>query len=245
MAAAGTRAAGRLAGAHPRDLRPARQAADRLGQRPADDRPHLAAVYVVALTAETRHVARVGERSFARVCSAPQRRTATIARARVRIGRTRTEHARRAGAVGRAAPLPRADHDRVHHACKPEPTSTANASGGYNGRRTLRYSFHERYLLTRAASERHRRNSAEESGRRVVCVLEEVQGTPHRGRSVHGCCWWERDSAQCATISARNVDYAVQQSVRVCSAHADVGLLVGVLVGGFVSPRFVGAGVPV
>jgi hypothetical protein len=60
-------------------------------------------------------------------------------RARVRIGRTRTEQARRAGAVGRAAPLPRADRDRVHLTCKPEPelTSAADASGGHSGRRNI------------------------------------------------------------------------------------------------------------
>ena len=139
MKAAGTRAAGRRAGgAHARDLRPARQAADRLGQRPADDRPQRAAVDVVARSAVLWHVAGAAARPLARVCSAPQRRARAIARARVRIGRTRTEQARRAGAVGRAAPLPRADRDRVHLACKSqEPTSAADASGGYSGRRNI------------------------------------------------------------------------------------------------------------
>jgi hypothetical protein len=48
----------------------------------------------------------------------PVRHDVAKSRARVRIGRTRPELARRAGAVGRAAPLPRADRDRVHFACK-------------------------------------------------------------------------------------------------------------------------------
>ena len=74
------RAAGRRAGAQSRDLRPAHQAADRVGQRPADDRPHRAAVDVVAHGAVARHVAVAVARRLARVCSAPQRRTAKIAR---------------------------------------------------------------------------------------------------------------------------------------------------------------------
>jgi hypothetical protein len=57
--------------------------------------------------------------------------------ARLRIGRTRTERARRAGAVGRAAPLPGADRDRVHVACTPEPTSVADTSGGHTGQRNI------------------------------------------------------------------------------------------------------------
>ena len=74
--------AGRLAGAHARDLRPTRQAADRLGQRPADDRrPRRAAVDVVARGAVTRHVASAVVCRLARVCSAPQCCTASIARA--------------------------------------------------------------------------------------------------------------------------------------------------------------------
>jgi hypothetical protein len=72
----------RRAAAHSRDLRPARQAADRVGQRPTDDRPRRAAVDVVARGAVQRHVAGAVARISARVCSAPQCRTATIARAR-------------------------------------------------------------------------------------------------------------------------------------------------------------------
>ncbi len=68
-------------GAHSRDPRPARQAADRLGQRPAHDRPRRAAVDVVARGTVLRHVAVAVARILARVCSAPQRRTATTARA--------------------------------------------------------------------------------------------------------------------------------------------------------------------
>ena len=84
MAAAGARAAGpsRRAGAHARDLRPARQAADRVGQRPTDDRAHRAAVDVVARSAVLRHVAGAAAGPWARVCSAPQCCPATIARAR-------------------------------------------------------------------------------------------------------------------------------------------------------------------
>jgi hypothetical protein len=71
----------RRAGAHSRDLRPARQAADRVGQRPTDDRSHGAAVEVVSRRAGPRHVAGAVARRLARVCSAPQCRTAMIARA--------------------------------------------------------------------------------------------------------------------------------------------------------------------
>ncbi len=81
MAAAGARAAGRRAGAQSRNLRPARQAADRVGQRPADDWSRSAAVDVVARSAITRHVAGAVARPLARVCSAPQRHAARIARA--------------------------------------------------------------------------------------------------------------------------------------------------------------------
>ncbi len=163
---------GRRAGAHSRDLRPARQAADRVGQRPADDRPHRAAVEVIARSAITRHVAGAVVCILARVCSAPQRRTATIARARVRIGRTRTEHARRAGAVCRAAPLPRADRDRVHVACKPElkPTSGANASGGYKGQFNAQRTLHSIVYMKMSLHSRSIRAVQRNSGRGVVRV---------------------------------------------------------------------------
>jgi hypothetical protein len=120
MAAAGARAACRREGAQSRDLRPARQAADRLGQRPADDRPHRAAVDVVAPGAVLRHIAAAAARRLTWVCK-HHNVAWPRSRARLRIGRTRTEHARRAGAVGCAAPLPRADRDRVYVACRPEP----------------------------------------------------------------------------------------------------------------------------
>ena len=71
MAAAAARAAGRRAGAHAHDLRPACQTADRLGQRPANDRARRAAVDVVARRAGLRHVAFAVARELeARVCRA-------------------------------------------------------------------------------------------------------------------------------------------------------------------------------
>ena len=87
---------GRRIHVHFLDLRPARQSADRIGQRPSDNRRHPAAVGVVSRVAVFRHIAR------------------PVVRVRARIW---TEHARRVGAVDGAAPLPRTDGDRVHVAC--------------------------------------------------------------------------------------------------------------------------------
>jgi hypothetical protein len=72
MKAAGTDESAALVSIHARDLRLARQAADRVGQRPIDDRPHRAAVDVVAHSAVLRHVARAVVRMQARVCRATQ-----------------------------------------------------------------------------------------------------------------------------------------------------------------------------
>jgi hypothetical protein len=62
----------------------------------------------------------------------------------------------------------------VHLACKPEPTSAADTSGGHSGRRNIPRRLHNtvsmKDLFTSAASERYRRNSAEDSGRRAVRV---------------------------------------------------------------------------
>jgi hypothetical protein len=105
------------AGAQARDLRPARQAADRHGQRPADDRPDRAAVDVVAPGAVLRHVAAAAVRPLARVCSAPQRRTATIARARANEphpGRAGTSRRCSRPCSSTATSRPRSSSPRLH-----------------------------------------------------------------------------------------------------------------------------------
>ncbi len=167
MAAAGARAAGRRAGAQSRDLRSARHAADRVGQRPVDDRSHRAAVDVVARGTVLRHVALAAARPSARVCSAPQRRMAMIACAcanRSHPGRAGTSCRRSWPRSSTATSRARSRSPRLHARAI---TSAADASGGYNGLRTL----HCSHISSRAPSERHRRNSTEESGRGAVCVM--------------------------------------------------------------------------
>ncbi len=75
MKAAGRNESVAPVGVHGNDLRRARQAADRVGQRPIDDRSHRAAVDVVPRGAESRHVARAIVYKLARVCGAPHVRS--------------------------------------------------------------------------------------------------------------------------------------------------------------------------